>query len=183
MATYFTADTHFGHHNIIRLSKRPFNSADEMDETMIKRWNSVVGPDDDIWHLGDFAFRHKNTCADYIFSRLNGNKRLIIGNHDSEQVLALPWAQPPLFYNELALSENGHIEQIVLFHYGIRSWNGMFRKSIHLYGHSHGNLPGCSRALDVGVDCWDYTPVSLKQIKARMATLPEMNPEAIRDLV
>jgi calcineurin-like phosphoesterase family protein len=56
---YFTADQHFGHAGIIGLCKRPFRSVEEMDEAMIANWNAVVGPDDEVWHLGDFAYRIK----------------------------------------------------------------------------------------------------------------------------
>ena len=54
-SVYFTADQHFSHAGIIGLCKRPFRSIEEMDEAMIANWNTVVGPDDDVWHLGDFA--------------------------------------------------------------------------------------------------------------------------------
>src|ERR1017187_8378616 len=55
MATWFTADQHFGHKRIIELSGRPFGSVEEMNEAVVDRWNAVVAPDDLVWVLGDFA--------------------------------------------------------------------------------------------------------------------------------
>ena len=60
--TWFTSDTHWGHAGILKESMHcrrdlVFSSVEEMDETMIANWNSVVGPKDEVWHLGDFAYR------------------------------------------------------------------------------------------------------------------------------
>lgn len=57
MKVWFTADTHFGHRNILKHCDRPFGSVKEMDEALIAMWNAVVGLNDDVWHLGDFAYR------------------------------------------------------------------------------------------------------------------------------
>ena len=78
--TYFTSDQHFGHFNIIRLSHRPFASADEMDEAMIAKWNTKVKSADTIYVLGDLFFRSAN--LEPILKRLNGRKHLVLGNHD-----------------------------------------------------------------------------------------------------
>lgn len=80
--TWFTSDTHFGHKNILEYEKeaRPFQNIEEMHEVMIERWNSVVKPKDIIYHLGDFVFGRHNIK---IASRLNGKKRLVMGNHDT----------------------------------------------------------------------------------------------------
>jgi hypothetical protein len=90
--TWFTADTHFGHSNIIRHCTRPFGTVEEMDASLIATWNAVVRKDDDIWHLGDFAYRAAKAPADYL-RRLNGRKHFVWGNHDTEQSKAAPgWA-------------------------------------------------------------------------------------------
>lgn len=144
-----------------------------MDATMVARWNERVAPTDSVYHLGDFGF---GDCSD-VFGQLNGRKFLIIGNHDDSRILRLPWAQEPCMYQEISVNERGSSTKLVLFHYGIRSWNGMFKGRLHLYGHSHGRLPGSDRCLDVGVDCWDFRPVNLADIKARMVGLSEWRPE------
>ena len=78
--TFFTSDQHFRHFNIIRLSHRPFASADEMDEAMVAKWNAKVKADDTIYVLGDLFFRSAN--VEPILKRLNGRKHLVLGNHD-----------------------------------------------------------------------------------------------------
>jgi calcineurin-like phosphoesterase family protein len=163
MQTHFTADSHFGHSNIISLSARPFASVEEMEEAMIERWNEVVAPGDNVWHLGDFAFRCELRRMRAIFSRLSGSKHLILGNHDDKNTLALGWASI------------GHIREIkvdgqrlVMCHYGMRTWPGVHRGAIHLYGHSHGTLPGNALCTDVGVDCWSFRPVTLPTIRTAL---------------
>src|SRR5687767_14032236 len=98
MAVFFTADTHFGHAAARALFRRPFPSVEAMDEAMVARWNEVVGSADEVWHLGDFAAgpRKESALAETAaatLARLNGRKRLIIGNNDPPAVAALPgWA-------------------------------------------------------------------------------------------
>ena len=84
---YFTADTHFGHYNVIRFCDRPFASAEEMDEAMIQNWNDRVTGNDTVYILGDMFFRSTN--AEGILKRLKGKKRLIVGNHDGSWMTSL----------------------------------------------------------------------------------------------
>ena len=79
--TWFTSDTHFGHKNILEYEKeaRPFETVEEMNEQLIANWNDTVRPKDIVFHLGDFAFGAINVP---IADRLNGYKRLVMGNHD-----------------------------------------------------------------------------------------------------
>lgn len=157
---WFTSDHHFGHKRIIELANRPFTSVEEMDETMIDRWNKVVAPGDLVYHLGDFAF------ADHTpyLGRLKGQKRLILGNHDhSNRVKAAKgWATVDSLLHITMPDKT----PVVLCHYAMRVWSRSHHGAIHLYGHSHGNLAGDSQSCDVGVDCWAFEPVALDTIKA-----------------
>lgn len=87
---FFISDTHFGHANMLQFTNydgtrmRPFNSIEELDELMIENWNEMVKPTDKIYHLGDVVYRCKN--RDQIMQRLNGEKVLIKGNHDRDQL-------------------------------------------------------------------------------------------------
>ena len=63
MAVFFTADTHFGHAAARAFYRRPFATVAEMDTAMVARWNAAVAPDDEVWHLGDFAVRHKGAST------------------------------------------------------------------------------------------------------------------------
>lgn len=80
--TWYISDSHFNHNRIIDYCNRPFNSVEDMNETMIKRWNSVVKKDDIVWHLGDFALGDKEYITN-IVNQLNGKIKLIKGNHDT----------------------------------------------------------------------------------------------------
>jgi len=169
MKTHFTADNHFGHESIITLSARPFATVDEMDEAMIANWNAVVAKGDNVWHVGDFAHRIDVERKRAIFSRLNGSKHLAPGNHDDNDTLKLGWASIGQI-REITVEG----QKIVLCHYGLRTWPGSRRGALHLYGHSHGTLPGNHQCCDVGVDCWDFRPVTLPDIRAKL----EMEPAA-----
>lgn len=170
--TFFTADHHFGHRNIIQFCQRPFDSIEEHNAHLIEAWNNIVSPGDTVWHLGDFAYRGDPISARKIFDKLNGIKHLIIGNHDRPAVKNLPWASVDKMAD---ITVDG--QRIVLCHYGLRVWNAMRYGTLHFYGHSHGNLPGNSQSCDVGVDVWDFAPANLEQIKARLKTLPGVFPE------
>src|SRR5262245_34542604 len=165
MAVWFTADHHFGHARIIVLAGRPFASVEEMDEAMVARWNERVASGDLVYHLGDFAFADHNPYL----SRLKGQKRLVRGNHDHSSRLKAARGWSTIDDMLLVTVDD---TPIVLCHYGLRVWNRSHHGSLHFYGHSHGNLPGDSQCLDVGVDCWNFAPVSLDEIKARLQTLP-----------
>lgn len=82
MKYFVISDTHFGHENIIRYCNRPFASCKDMDEAMAKNWNETVTNKDVVLHLGDVGLGNKEYVAG-IIKRLNGNKLLIMGNHDN----------------------------------------------------------------------------------------------------
>ena len=79
---FLIADTHFGDENIRLYEERPFPDTDTMDREMIRRWNSVVGDNDLVYHLGDFCSGGQDRCRE-LLSQLKGRKRLLIGNHDA----------------------------------------------------------------------------------------------------
>ena len=79
---YYIADTHFGHDNIRRLSNRPFETIEEMDNTIIDNWNSRVNDNDDIYILGDFSYKSEDPIL--YLKQLIGRKHLIVGNHDGK---------------------------------------------------------------------------------------------------
>ena len=159
---YFTADTHFGHGGALGLYRRPFASVAAMDAAMVANWQGVVGPADEVWHLGDFAVGRRVDAAG-LLAALPGRKHLVTGNNDPQSVAALPgWAsvQP---YAEIA--EGG--TALVLCHYALRTWRDMARGAWNLHGHSHGRLKPLLRQADVGVDAWQFRPVTLAEIVAR----------------
>lgn len=168
MALFFTADTHFGHKNVIKHSKRPFSSIEEMDEALIRNWNEVVSPDDVVYHLGDFAYRNKRPAADYR-AELNGEIRLIIGNHDDQS-----WREGTELFtlvSDLEIIDVTNKKRAVLCHYPMREWPEAWRRTWHFFGHVHGQLDHnpYGFSLDVGVDSHNYRPVSVEQISNLLA--------------
>lgn len=177
METWFTSDTHFRHTNIVELSKRPFQSLEEMTERIIENWNAVIGKSDTVYHLGDFALSWGKKDAepvDSILARLNGQKHLIVGNHDRDEVVKNKRWASARSYHELKIDMGGvHRQRIVLFHYPIRSWNQIHRGAWMLHGHSHGSLEDIGgKTIDVGVDPLNYMPINIHQVAEIMEKRP-----------
>jgi calcineurin-like phosphoesterase family protein len=161
LAVWFTADTHFGHAGALALYRRPFASVAAMNAAMVARWNEVVRPDDEVWHLGDFALRVSQATADALLRALNGRKHLITGNNDSAAIVALDgWASVQA-YAEITVDSH----RLVLCHCAFRTWNGMAKGTLNLHGHSHGRLKPLPRQTDAGVDCWDFRPIGVRQMR------------------
>lgn len=160
---YFTADEHYAHANIMKHCHRPFKWVWEMGEFLIEQHNSIVTDKDRVWHLGDFAWRN----PEKFLSRLKGKEHhLILGNHDKEKLCR------PIFTSvqqvkalTLQLSANENV-LLWLSHYAHRCWPRSHFGTIHLFGHTHNTISGFGRSFDVGVDAWNYKPVSLPEILA-----------------
>jgi calcineurin-like phosphoesterase family protein len=186
---YFTSDTHFNHHNIIKYchrspgengTERVFKDVGEMNEHMVEMWNYVVQPEDTVYHLGDVFFGPKHEAIT-LCNRLNGHKVLIKGNHDLKP--------KPEFWEEAGFSETvtlGHRkthklevggkvyhlshypyvedlmeydERTYLHHHAPTSDNIPL-----LHGHVHDRWQTKGNMINVGVDVWNYVPVSLPAI-------------------
>ena len=160
MTVFFTSDTHFGDHRVLNLYPRPFASVAAMDAGLIAQWNEIVGSDDEVWHLGDFA--RTAALAAAILPRLNGRKHLVLGNNDPPPDPGTGWLSVAN-YAELSVDRI----ELVLCHYPFRRWKGMDRGSVNLHGHSHGRLKPLPRQFDVGVDVRNYRPVRLAELLAR----------------
>jgi calcineurin-like phosphoesterase family protein len=174
MTIWFTSDTHFNHANIIEYSHRPYADLHEMTEAIISRWNRWVKPGDTVYHLGDFALswgrKHWDTI-DEILGRLSGQKWLIRGNHDRDEVVKNPRWHAVRDYHEIKVDLGGkHKQRIVMSHYAMRAWNQCHRGAWMLHGHSHGNLPDIGGKIwDVGVDCHEFLPVPIEALQSVMA--------------
>ena len=90
---FFTADMHFGHENVIKFDKRPFETVEEMDAELIRRWNAKVGKGDLVYVLGDMIWKTRNNDADTLIRSLNGQIILIKGNHALSQIKLLEMLQ------------------------------------------------------------------------------------------
>ena len=158
---FFTSDTHFGDPRVLRIDRRPFPTLQEHDAALVSAWNDTVGPEDEIWHLGDFA-RRGSRAVDALLASLNGRKHLVIGNNDDEAALSSSGWESVQHYAELTIE--GRL--VILCHYPFRTWNRMGDKSINLHGHSHGKLKPMTRQYDVGVDARAYRPATFDSFMA-----------------
>ena len=170
MAIFFTADTHFWHANIIKFCDRPFVTVEQMNKKLVENWNSVVGTEDTVYHLGDFANKCNAFAAAGIRGQLNGIIHLIRGNHE-KPALDAQNKFPGTFssvrdYSEIEVEG----QKIMLFHYAQRVWHHDFRGAWQLYGHSHGRLEDrpYGKSCDVGVDSWCFTPVAFHALKKHL---------------
>lgn len=170
MTVWFTSDLHFGHARVIEFCKRPYTTVQEMNEALVRNWNSVVRPGDRVYVLGDLTFQRPEE-AKKTLARLMGQVYLIAGNHDREGTLKVcadrfVWIKD---YFELKVDE----QRIIMSHYPFLTWNGCHKGSWHLHGHCHGSLPAeyntYARRLDVGVDVHDYFPVDFDTVKQLLA--------------
>jgi calcineurin-like phosphoesterase family protein len=171
MTIWLISDTHFGHANILTFYGpvgpdnmahriRPeFQTSDEMDETMIERWNEVVRPNDHVYHLGDVAMARR--FVETVTPRLNGHKRLVRGNHDIYKTAAYLKAGWKEIHGMRV------IDNIVLTHAPIHpQCLGRFTGNVH--GHIHANASPPGRYLNVCVERIGYRPVSLEVAKAQL---------------
>lgn len=159
----YSADPHFNRHNILLSTRRPFKTIDQMNDRILEGYQERVRETDDLFLIGDLV--HKTSTpedARYWFERIPGRKHLIIGNHDKSAVTDLTWFSTQHY---LELEDSG--QMLVLFHYPMLTWNQSQAGSLHLFGHVHSNWPGSRRAVNVGVDFWDFSPCTLSEIRER----------------
>lgn len=182
----YASDLHIGHRTMAgydRMNGVPGAPAtvEERDALIIGNWNAVVGRNDDVWILGDVAYLPE---ADFIrlMRRLNGHKRIVMGNHDKTWVRRLGETHKGdvVSVSDYAeISDDGR--RVVLSHFPIAFWNKQHRGAYHLYGHVHmteedrlfrafghelvecGHLPEW-RAMNVGVMANGYFPMTLDQL-------------------
>ena len=187
MTRFWTSDLHFGHANIIRYCNRPFADVDEMNLGLIARWNAVVEPDDSVWVLGDVAMGKIDDSLALI-SALNGTKTLVAGNHDrcwepggprhgqwTERYLDAGFAD--VLQGTVDVELGGRAAIACHFPYeGDSHDDDRFVPMrprdtglILLHGHVHERWRVNGRQINVGVDVWEYTPVTDEQILAALA--------------
>lgn len=148
MKYYFTADYHLDHNNIIRYCDRPFENVEEMNSTIIKNHNQIVNSEDTVLFLGDFSFGSRNKFLD----EFNGKLVFIAGNHDKKPII-----------QSLEINYGGM--NIYLNHW---PQNVNLDFDLNLVGHVHNNWKirkdNDTILINVGVDCWDFKPVSIGDI-------------------
>ena len=162
MTYFFVGDEHYRHAKIIEYCDRPFDSVEEMDETIISRNNELVRPNDTVVHAGDFTLAPEHVARRFI-ERLNGEHIFIKGSHDRW----LPDGHQTRL--ELKIGKTW----VIVDHYCLRVWPRSHYNTWHVYGHSHGKLPPIGKSWDVGVDNNDFYPLSFEQLVEIMAKQPD----------
>ena len=156
---WLCADTHFGHKKLLEWQGRPFN----IDEIIIKEWNSLISKKDSVLHLGDLSMRNKEITKAFT-DQLNGSKFLVRGNHDGHSET---WYKDcgfttvePIYKRFKDKYEN---RITVLFtHEPVQDLpEGWYNIHGHLHGDDHRGTSPSTRHYDVGVDVYDYKPIKL----------------------
>lgn len=179
---FFTSDTHFNHANILRFCNRPWESIEEHDQALIENWNSIIGPDDTVFHLGDFVFGGFPKWKE-IVEQLNGHIYLIRGNHDDKQMTAgIQTLFEDCLYQARILVDGktvylNHFPFLCFGHGDPKIYKDSY--SIQLFGHIHSGPNSTSADVsrssilyptqyDVGVDNNNYCPISWKEVNEKI---------------
>ena len=185
---WFTSDTHYSHKNICRgvtdwrmpdgsipiEQTRDFKTVDEMNEMIVNNINKVVGQYDVLYHLGDWSFGGFENVKTFWDRLICKNIYLILGNHDHHIVNDREGCQELFksvgYYNSVKVGDY----TLKLFHYPIRSWDGINKGNIHLYGHQHSSQEkkfGIGKSMDIGMD----THIEFRPYNFHKEIVPLMN--------
>jgi calcineurin-like phosphoesterase family protein len=196
MKIFFTSDLHCYHKNkhggIVSICNRPYPDVDTMTQDLINKNNEIVTDSDEVWDLGDLAYRCSPWDVTQVLRELNGKRHIILGNHDQPLRLAykkglikdfissgkieIIGGEEAIYDKSLIVAKQITIDgqRIVMSHYAYRTWPSAFRGTILLYGHSHGNLPEpFFKSFDVGVDKNNFYPWSWEKIKTKIEKIVE----------
>ena len=155
--TFFVADNHFNHANIIMYCKRPFASVSHMNRVMIDRWNSVVYQTDTVYHLGDLGFGSREVITN-LLNGLNGNIILIKGNHDK---------LPKGFWERNGVDFHKHpipYRDFILSHEPIED----VRFNVHGHTHNNPDTPTDRGHLCISVENINYIPLREDELIERI---------------
>lgn len=184
MNTFFYADPHFFHEAVITLCERPFSGVTEMNESLIKRYNALVGEDDFVYWLGDISFGRFSE-AEAVFRWLHGRRILIQGNHDKLSRTQYTKLGFSAVLQETKIRLNGHTFLLSHYPYPPTEEDLKGRCEIKydvryldqrptdrgewlLHGHVHQAWKQRRRMINCGVDVWNYAPVSIARIESLM---------------
>lgn len=160
---YLIGDLHLDHTNIIQYCNRPFKSVDEMNDTLVKRWNETVGTEDIVYYLGDISYGRGSRDGSWWWQKLNGKKTLIKGNHDRKYSIK---GITPVYRWHIV--ELGGIKFLLVHSptYDKPEWDGWI-----IHGHHHNNYPESyplvnkeNKTINVSVEVLDYYPLPLDKL-------------------
>lgn len=175
MTTFFASDHHFGHVNIIEYCARPFDDVDHMNWSLVARWNAVVAPEDEVWHLGDLCLGRLEESLRFI-RLLNGRITLVPGNHD--RCRDKPTSEDRYLDAGIETITRGplEVEDFLLDHFPFADTDPTDRRYEDerpkdegqwlIHGHVHEKWRQRGRMVNVGVDVWNGAPVPLEALRA-----------------
>lgn len=161
---FLIGDMHLYHRRIIDFCNRPFSSVEEMNETLIANWNNVVGKHDIVYELGDFALCGKDRIIE-VANRLNGRKRLILGNHDGASIETYKSCFEYVYNHPIILDEFyifSHYPQTYI------QENGPYA---NVFAHVHNNpayVDHSARTFCASAERIGYTPILFEKVKEVM---------------
>lgn len=179
---WFISDTHWQHEAMLKFTGddgklvRPgFSNAKEFDEYMMENWNSVVKPGDKVWHLGDVFFGDFESYRDNIHKKLNGSKRLLLGNHDNDQRLFN-------LFEKVQLIRNWSEYDFVSSHIPMNNFSCYSHRKnkilVNVHGHVHSNDVPSDGYVNLSVERINYTPIHLEDVIVKVkAELKKMESE------
>lgn len=171
MSIFVTSDLHLGHNKSFIYEARGFETVEEMNAEIIRRWNSVVGEEDDVFVLGDLVMGSLENLR--FLEELNGRIHIVRGNHDTDN----RWGHYKAIENVVEMensiyfSYNGY--KFYLSHYSTITTRADVGKPlknclVNLCGHTHTKNPfedwGIGMIYHCEVDAHDCTPVSIEKI-------------------
>ena len=171
---FITSDTHINHAREFIYKARGFDSVEAMNEAIVERWNSVVGPDDEVYHLGNVMLGDSVSALEYV-KRLNGTIHIILGNHDTDTRINLYYSLPNVAEVALAAKLKYKKHHFFMTHYPCLTGNlekeSLTQMTLNLYGHTHQKsnfYMDMPYMYHVGMDSHDCTPVLLDDIIQEM---------------
>jgi len=178
---FIVSDTHFSHINICKFKRldgetkvRPWDSWEEMNEELVKRWNSVVKQGDEVYHLGDVAFQNASHLK--ILDRLNGYKRLTLGNHDRFSL-----EEYSKYFKSIHMF--AELPGLVLTHYPMHTGTILERYGVNVHGHIHEKDINSGNHFNVSVENINYTPIEIDELRIKIAEKQEKYAPSEKDFM
>jgi len=173
---WIISDTHFLHANMLKFlgedglpfRGKHFKDQAECDELMIENWNAVIKPEDHVWHLGD-VFIGPKTDFEKIWVKLQGHKRLIVGNHDDIRYLSGKGHKGQWFFEKIAVWK--YMDDMLLTHVPMQLQNtfeGDYRVTFNVHGHIHNNLSPTLRHYNACVEVNNWSPIHYEDLRDKL---------------
>ena len=167
---YVTSDLHLCHDRGFIYEPRGFQNIDDMNKTIIKNWNNIVNPEDDVYCLGDIMLNDNEAGLNFL-KQLKGNIHIVLGNHDTDTRAKLYKTCYNVVEVELALKIKYNGYHFFMTHYPCFTGN-LEKESLkkclcNLYGHTHQTTnfyQDIPFMYHVGMDSHNCTPISIDQV-------------------